>query len=330
MQYIPYGPALEHVPNVAVGGPGNDATVLELSHWPRNNTPERFKADSGTEIVLNYLQSVQVEASLEEASAVSSRNYSVDGLISLWAILNPKAALQQRALLVAVAECSDFDKWSGETATKITCTLNRLEIEASSPNHGRAPDSDDLERTASLYQEMLGLVPMLLDNVASFDRSWRHEYEQVVDGRELFATDQATIQEIPELDLAVFELPHTAHSVALYEQTDCSRIALVVDRHRYEVRYRYESWVELQSRHPPARIDLRPFADLLETFEGMPGEWIADDVSEPRPRFRFCGPESDISPSSVTPGLFVRLLASYLRDNASNEELQWSPETAVG
>ena len=62
MRYVPYGPDLEGVPNVVVDGRGNDATVLVLSHWPRNQTPTELKADSSTEIVLNYLRSPQSEA----------------------------------------------------------------------------------------------------------------------------------------------------------------------------------------------------------------------------------------------------------------------------
>ena len=88
--------------------------------------------------------------------------------------------------------------------------------------------------------------------------------------------------------------------------------------------------MELQSRTPLPRIDLRPFADLLQTFEGNAGEWSFDDVRHSLPRLRLRGPEGGTSPSSITPGLFVRLLASYLRDNASKQELLWSPHTADG
>ena len=94
------------------------------------------------------------------------------------------------------------------------------------------------------------------------------------------------------------------------------------------MRYRYESWVELQSRRPPPRIDLRPFAALLQTFEGNAGEWAADEAQQSLARLRLRGPEGSSSPSSITPGLFMRLLATFLRDNASNEELQWTPQSA--
>jgi hypothetical protein len=116
--------------------------------------------------------------------------------------------------------------------------------------------------------------------------------------------------------------------MALYEQTQCSRVALVIEGHRYQARYRYESWVELQSRRPPPRIDLRPFAELLQTFEGNDGDWVADDVRRTLPRLRLRGPEGGTSPSSITPGLFVRLLAQYLRDHADDPELIWTPQAA--
>ncbi|OGO53290.1 MAG: hypothetical protein A2148_09210 [Chloroflexi bacterium RBG_16_68_14] len=331
MRYVPYGPELEGVPNIIVDGRGNDATVLVLSHWPRNRTPPELKADSSTEIVLNYLRSPQREAYRDGAEAVSNNHYDVDGLISLWAMLNPEAVRQEAEadLLVAIGECGDFDRWSGEQATKVTCALYGLESLPSSPiRQGLAGIRDYLERTAFLYREALPLVPQLLDDIGRFEEYWRDEYRKVEAGRGLFARGEATVQEVPELDLAIFQLPHEVHDMALYEQTACSRVALVIEGHRYQARYRYESWVEIQSRRPPPRIDLRPFADLLQSFEGNPGDWAADDVQRTLPRLRLRGPEGSTSPSSITPGLFLRLLAQYLRDQASNQELLWSPHTA--
>ena len=128
-----------------------------------------------------------------------------------------------------------------------------------------------------------------------------------------------------EVDLAVFTLSEEVHNIALYEQTNMSRVVLLLPEQRYLVRYRYETWVELASHRPPPRIDLRPFAALLESFEGSPGEWIADDVSSAIPQLQQHGGDGE---SSITPGLFVRLLAQHLRDNAADEALLWSPYAA--
>lgn len=331
MRYVPYGPELEGVPNVVVDGRGNDATVLVLSHWPRNRTPPELKADSSTEIVFNYLRSRQRDAYRRGAEVVSNNHHDVDGLMSLWAMLNPEAALEHADLLIAIGECGDFDRWSGEQATKVTCALYGFEtLRSSSIRQGLAGIRDYLERTAFLYHETLPLVPQLIDDVAALEEYWRDEYRKVQADRELFARGEASVEEVPEADLAVFDLPRPVHDMALYEQTSCTRVALVIEGHRYQVRYRYESWVELHSRRPPPRIDLRPFADLLQTFEGNPGDWVADDVRRTLPRLRLRGPEGGASPSSITPGLFLRPLLSYLRDNASNQELLWSPYTADG
>ena len=328
MRYVPFGPELEGVPNVVVDGRGNEATVLVLSHWPRNRTPPELRADSSTEIVLNYLRSPRRDEYRADAEAVSNNHYDVDGLMSVWAMLEPEAALQRAERLVAVGECGDFDRWSGERATKVTCALYGLESLPSPVRRGLAGQRDYLDRTAYLYRETLPLVRALLDDVDRFEEYWRDEFGKVEAGRALFARGEATVQETPELDLAVFELPQPVHDIALYEQTACSRVALVIGDDRYQARYRYESWVELQSRRPPPRIDLQPFADRLQAIEGNPGEWVADDVQRTLPRLRLRGPEGGTSPSSLTPGLFVRLFASYLRENESNAALLWSPRDA--
>ena len=329
MRYVPYGPELDGVPNVIVDGRGNDATVLELSHWPRNRTPGELKADTSAETVVNYLRSPRREEYRREAEAVSNNHYDIDGLVSLWAMLNQEAALERSQLLVAVGECGDFSRWSGEEATKVTCAIHGLEAAPSSPVRQKSAGiRDGLERTGVLYQEMLAVLAQILDSVDDFEEYWRDEYATVETDRELFARGEGSVREAPELDLAIFQLPREVHEMALYEQTQCSRVALVLPDHRYEVRYRYESWVELQSRQPPPRIDLRPFAEFLETFEGSPSEWVADDVQRITPRLRLRGTEGETASSSITPGLFLRLFVSYLRDNESKEERLWSPYTA--
>jgi hypothetical protein len=328
MRYIPFGPELDNTPNIIVDGRGNDATVLVLSHWPRNKTPAELKADTSTGIVINYARSPERERYRAGAEAVSNNHFDVDGLMSMWATLNPDEALDRADALIATGECGDFDRWSGELPTKVTCALYGLENGPGSPFRGKLPGKDYLERTAFLYQKTLPVVRELFDDIDHFEQHWRAQYDRVQADRELFERGEATVQEVPELDLAIFELPRQVHDMALYERTTCSRVALHIVEHRYQVRYRYESWVELQSRQPPPRVDLQPFADLLQTFEGNAGEWVADDVQQPLSRLRLRGPEGSASPSSVTPGLFMRLLMQFLSDNASNAALLWSPHTA--
>ena len=330
MRYVPYGPELEGVPNVIVDGRGNEATILELSHWPRNATPLELKADTSAEIVINYLRSPEHEKLRRGAEAVSNNHYDIDGLISLWAVLNPEAALERAELLVAIGECGDFARWAGERATKVACALHGLHSLPASPlRRGLDEIRGDDERTAFLYRETLPLLSELLEDADRFEQYWRDEYRRVEEGRALFARGEATVQEMPELDLAVIHLTQDIPDMALYEQTERTRIVLIdEDRQRCQARYRYESWVELESRRPLPRIDLRPFADFLQSFEGNPGEWHADDVRSIVPRLGLHGPEGKVSPSSITTGLFLRMFVRFLRENEENAELLWSPYTA--
>ena len=50
--------------------------------------------------------------------------------------------------------------------------------------------------------------------------------------------NRVLLQEILELDLAVFDLPRRLHDMALYEQTRCSRVVLVIERECHDDRRR--------------------------------------------------------------------------------------------
>ena len=83
---------------------------LDLTHWQGNRTPSRYKADTSTEIALNFVGSP--EASSEWADAVVVNNhFDTDGLLSIWVLLDPEEAMARRDLLIAAAEAGDFDEW---------------------------------------------------------------------------------------------------------------------------------------------------------------------------------------------------------------------------
>ena len=82
MDYITYD-ALKDQPNIIVDGSGNPSTVLVLSHWPHSGTPSEFKADTSTEIVLNFLQSNRRSEFEATAQTVSNNHFDEDGLMSV-------------------------------------------------------------------------------------------------------------------------------------------------------------------------------------------------------------------------------------------------------
>jgi hypothetical protein len=84
--------------------------ALDLTHWQGNRTPSQYKADTSTEIALNFVSSPEAVDRWAEAVVVNN-HFDTDGLLSIWVLLDPEQATAYRDLLVAAAEAGDFDEW---------------------------------------------------------------------------------------------------------------------------------------------------------------------------------------------------------------------------
>ncbi len=84
--------------------------ALDLTHWQGNRTPQRYKADTSTEVALKFVGSPEAVNRWADAVVVNN-HFDTDGLLSIWALLDPEQAMTHRDLLVAGAEAGDFDEW---------------------------------------------------------------------------------------------------------------------------------------------------------------------------------------------------------------------------
>ena len=84
--------------------------ALDLTHWQGNHTPVEFKADTSTEIALNFAASPEA---IEEwvDSVVVNNHFDTDGILATWGFLDPERAAPWRNVLIAAAEAGDFDEW---------------------------------------------------------------------------------------------------------------------------------------------------------------------------------------------------------------------------
>src|SRR5262245_22616278 len=106
---------LGDVANIIVDGAPNAATRLTLSHWPHSGTPQELKADLSAQIVFRYLDRPDLHVDVE---AVSNNHFDEDGLVSLYAMLNPEAAQKSRELLIDVAAAGDFGTYRFRDAAR--------------------------------------------------------------------------------------------------------------------------------------------------------------------------------------------------------------------
>src|SRR5574342_30843 len=94
---------------------------LELSHWIPNRTPDRFKADTSTEICLNFVASGDKRFDL-----VVNNHVDVDGLLAVFSLVAGEWALTYRRTLIQAAEMGDFWGWGEPPAQALFQSLTVL------------------------------------------------------------------------------------------------------------------------------------------------------------------------------------------------------------
>jgi hypothetical protein len=91
---------------------------VELSHWIPNRTPGEFRADTSTEICLKFA----TFGALESYDLVVNNHLDVDGVLSVYALVDPRS-LQHREAIVGAAEMGDFWAYGGGLALSLFVTL---------------------------------------------------------------------------------------------------------------------------------------------------------------------------------------------------------------
>ena len=304
MRYIPYH-KLEDTPNIIMDGAANEHTQLTLSHWPKSGTPWELKDDLSAQIAFRYLKRPDLHVSAE---AVSNNHFDEDGLISLHTILHPEEAIRQQELLIDIAAAGDFGTYRLREAARIAFVISSFADADTSPLSQNIFATPYQEQTASLYTEMLILLPEIISHPDRFQTYWETQETSLIADETAIRNGVIQIEEIAPLEFAVVTLPENqseCHPMALHNATNCFRI-LLISGHKYEFYYRYETWVQYITKRPLSRVDLTPLADEFSEMEGK--QWIFDGVDSIVPHFHLKG----ASDSRINPEDFRRRFQEFL------------------
>jgi len=320
--YCPYS-QLGDKPNIIVDGKAQRATVLTLSHWPWNSTPPALARDTSTDIVFAYLDAPQHHV---ETRLVSNSHYDEDGLLSMYALVNPQHATLHRQLMIATSRAGDFAICTDTEAAKLSFILAAYADPESSPLDQAIFRGTAAQQIHGLYSAMLNELPILLENIPDYGHFWQAELDHWQESEAAIANASVVVDEIPELDLAIVHIPadmpartvrrylrkwqRSVHPFAVHNITACSRIVWLKGQ-SFEMQYRYESWVQMASRRPLPRRDLTELASQLGRLETAGGEWLFEGVDEVAPRLRLAGS----CRSSLAADDFVQRLCTALRNN---------------
>ncbi|MGE0539445.1 MAG: DUF6687 family protein [Dehalococcoidia bacterium] len=313
MRFIPFGPELDGVPHVVIGGRPRPDSALALSHLPGVTSPPEFEADTTAEIVLRLLRSVHRTVHLDGIAAVTSERCDADSLLGVWSLLHPEEAADRAERVADAARAGAFSvRWSAEAA-QFACWVRGFRRD------------EGLEDDGDAFGVMLPLVAGVLDNPRTADLYWIGEYSDLIHDGAMLNSGAVQIEEYPDLDLSVMETPLWLHDLVRFSALSCFRLLTVRSENTFVLEYRRESGVRYHSRRPLPRLDLRPLGARLNLFERNAGQWRAEPVDSAAPRLFFDNGEGRPSPSALDAETVIDEVRDFFRVNANRHDLQWSP-----
>lgn len=316
MEYVAWDD-LAGRPNIIVDGYPAAGTVLALSHWRGSGCPEELADDLSTQIAFRYLDRPDMAV---DADAVSNNHFDEDGLCGIFAVVHPDEALARRDKLIQVASAGDFDTFTDRDMARVAFALGSMMDEDRSPLGNAFFSRPYPKVSAGLYEELLVRLPEMVDDPDRFREHWEAEDAWLTHDEKLVTSGAITIEERPDIDLAIVALPDEPtplalddevnllglHTSAVHNRTRLHRILAVRGR-RYQLRYRYETWVRYVSGPTMERVDLASLAEELSASENA-GKWTFDGVDNITPSLRLEGADE----SGIPPEAFVETVAGSL------------------
>lgn len=341
---------LRQQPTIVVDSVGLGA-VLTLAHWRGAATPPALRDDTSAGSALRALH--QPTTPGLEALAVTANHFDIDGFIGVWSLLNQGLALQHEELLRMVAVLGDFREIDlahplANNALKLVCWLNAEEkVRFYEPFGAPARRRREDEASAEKFDWFLPHFAAVLENPAIGRAAWQPEYDRVQQAAAISQSNQTTRQDYPEIGLAVLRTPAPLPYYALFGPTaGCDIVLSQYEGNRYELEYKYTTWIDLASRPTLPRLPLAPLAARLNTLETSGQTWAADGVTDTGPLLRLTGRKLSkaeryadpdgrpIYPSSIAPEVLEREVVAFFRASyagiAAKKYWTWPEVKATG
>jgi hypothetical protein len=254
------------VPTIGCDGlvPG---AALDLTHWQGNRTPARFKADTSTEIALNFAKSPEAAKQWDRAVVINN-HFDTDGILSIWVLLDPERAIPCRELLIAAAEAGDFDEWPAvERGIWLDAAIRAL---------GTSSGDD-----AAAYRAVLPQLPDLIGRLDERQDLWGEEWDALLASVTALEAGRLRAERFGALGLLIHgrgEPEAPGPLLARRFLPGAARYLLAWERGGGRFDYRYErpryAWADTVIRPKLPEPDAARLARALGpewTAEGLPG-----------------------------------------------------------
>ncbi|RFP63679.1 hypothetical protein D0N36_18170 [Hymenobacter lapidiphilus] len=347
--FVPFR-ALRRQPTIVVDSTGLGA-VLTLAHWRGAATPVALHDDTSAGSALRALHAPATPGL--QACAVTANHFDIDGFVGVWALLNPELALCHEPLLRLVAILGDFREidWQhplADHALQLVCWLNaeekaRFYEPFGAPARRRRED----EASAEKFAWFLPRFAELLEKPAAGRAAWEPEFARVKQAVAVMQSPAATVRRYPAIGLTVVQMPEPVPYYALFGPSIGTDIVLsLYDDQRYELEYKYTTWIDLESRPTLPRLPLAPLADRLNELETTPRRWTHEGITDTGPLLRLSGrtlsksqryadpDQRPIYASSIAPEVLEREVVAFFEESYVGVEPKkywsWAQVKAVG
>lgn len=329
MKFIPFSQVKEHEQVLVVDSYFQGKTMF--SHWRGAPRIPGLHDDTSTGIALNAIKAGHDAC---EWPYVSNNHFDIDGFLGIWAVINPQLALEYEDMLRAAALIGDFREWNpyepyAEEALKLCCWINSQERELFYEPFG---EKEELKACVKKYAYFLDALPAFLANSHSFESQFIEEYKKVWKGHKALES-KGHIESLSDIRLQLVRTPEPIHYYALFQQSrDADMILSIYDQNRYELEYKYTSWVDTQDRVSYPRLSFRDLAEKLNEIEASKHLWEYDRMMDTGPMLRlnktgltkaerYAHPYMrKIYPSSIKADTLCELIIQYYRDKFTDKK----------
>jgi hypothetical protein len=309
---------LNGIPHIIVDSGETASTELVLSHWPGVQTPVLLKSDLSAGVVMNYLRQGY---SRPEVSVVSTSHFDVDGLVSVYAIVNPEQAMKHRRLWLDVACAGDFRYSRSAIARRIAAVCDSWVLPDRSPLGAKAFHQPIDRVTEMLFQDLLSRLDEICRNLQRYKSLWEETEDSYAETWKMVKSGLIAVEEYDDQELSIIRLSDNLinrladqhqskyfglSEFAIHEIARHFTILLRLDRY-YQVTQRYESWVQYCSRPIRLRRDFAALVELLNELEG--DKWRYEGVWKLVPVMSLASQQQ----SQLDESKFISLVCSFLK-----------------
>jgi hypothetical protein len=291
-----------------------------FSHWRGAPRLPGLHDDTSTGIVLKALKADHPGT---QAQWVSNNHFDVDGFLGIWSLFEPVLALRYEPVLKQAALIGDFREYdpshpAADHALKVVCWLNAEEKKRFYEPFGA---KDEARACVPKYEYFLPRFAAVLEEP---DRHWDvlgEEFGRVK--RDLERVERAYL--VPDIRLWIVEAREPLHYYALFSRSQEADMVLgLYGDQRYELEYKYTTWVDTETRWSYPRLALEALVARLQAQEFGPHQWRGDRIMDTGPMLRLGEPlpkneryahpfAREIFSSSIDPFTFKANLLAFFR-----------------